>query len=419
MNKSEIIESLNKLLSYAELYEGMCDINRPKDSYPHFSHYFEQLQKHFTFRLPIRYVNLYSAVFWSIYKSGSLQDKFSIDYVEKKLHDFLISLKVKNEEVTNRNYDKFYNKLNMEKVESVFVFCKLYGVDINSDNPIKIGCFTLYNFPSHTEQLLSITEYESEDKLIENHGELKEHATWIATKIETADTEKAYELARYNFEVFQGVCQFFFDINKINAFSVCIFNDIQPIFGRSFILSHTQSCDKFENIVHRHKNIDGNYLAHKMDSRFSPLIERLFSPEKNEVNDRVKYAFTTYGRVMYEHSNAQQLVMYITAIESLVEYKVKDISELVSRYISCMICNDSKEYLPTKENFKFIYGLRSDISHGSKVSILKGDLGCAKSYCVKLILKFISDTEIESLTTRDELKSYLENKAQKLEVIET
>ena len=124
MTKIEIIEKLNELLSYAELYEGMVDRKRSQGSCAHFSKFVKRQNKHYAFRLSIEYANLYVKVFHSIYGSGSIKDKFSIDYVSNKFHDYLFKLKVSDKCVTIRNYDKFYNSLNMAKIDNISVFCK-------------------------------------------------------------------------------------------------------------------------------------------------------------------------------------------------------------------------------------------------------------------------------------------------------
>ena len=415
MKKNEVIEKLNELISYAEIYEGCVDLNRYPDSCVHFSHYFERTNKHYSFHLSKDYADSYHNTFWQIYSSGSIEEKFSIDYVADKLHHFMIRLKVMNESITVKNFDKFYNKLNMAKVDRQYVFFTLYGVDVNTDTPLEIGCFTLYNYNLHKEHIFKLTGYETEETFLEYHQQFKEHPVWISTAIETSDVKKAYELARYKFEVFQGVCQFFFDINKWNAYSVCVFDDFHPVFGRCFISSHMQNYEKFENDIYRHKNIDAYNLVHTVSPIFKSLIERLSSTEKNEVNERIRYAFTTYGRIIHERSDAQKFVMYITAIEALIEYNEKDLTQMITNYLSAMISDSLETYIATKKDFKITYNQRSEISHGSKVFVLKGDLAYAKAYCAELILKFITDKEIIPITKSEDLKAHLDSKVKRLE----
>ena len=109
--------------------------------------------------------------------------------------------------------------------------------------------------------------------------------------------------------------------------------------------------------------------------------------------------------------------MYITVIESLIEYNSPDLTEEISSYISAMLCDNLKDYEITKEHFKFIYNLRSEISHGSRTNVLGGDLAYAKAYCAELILKYITDKEIEMVSKSKDLKAVLESKVKRLEVL--
>ena len=67
MKKTEVIEKLNELISYAEIYEGCVDLKRSPDSCVHFSHYFERTNKHYSFHLSKDYADSYHNTFWQIY----------------------------------------------------------------------------------------------------------------------------------------------------------------------------------------------------------------------------------------------------------------------------------------------------------------------------------------------------------------
>ena len=72
-------------------------------------------------------------------------------------------------------------------------------------------------------------------------------------------------------------------------------------------------------------------------------------------------------------------------------------------------------YEAMKEEFKFVYNQRSEISHGSRVDILKGDLEYASTYAINLLYKFIINDDIKTMSKNKELKAYLETKAKTME----
>ena len=128
------------------------------------------------------------------------------------------------------------------------------------------------------------------------------------------------------------------------------------------------------------------------------------------VNNRLRNAFATYGRIIHEHSDAQKFVMYITTIESLVGYDCPNLAELIADFLSGIISKNLEEFNISKEHFKKIYDIRSDVSHGSEINVLSGDLLYAKWYAMDLIRKFVSDREIEHFTNNSDLKTHLESK---------
>ena len=121
-------------------------------------------------------------------------------------------------------------------------------------------------------------------------------------------------------------------------------------------------------------------------------------------------------RSLHERADTQKFAMYITTIESLVEYNTSDLTELIASYLSAMISDSLHSYVATKADFKVTYNQRSEISHGSRTNILKGDLSYAKVYTVELIRKFVTDREILSFTKNKELRAHLDSKIKRLEV---
>ena len=417
MKESEIIVSLNEILSQAEIYEGMLGAKMQRKGCVRFSRYFERIDKHYCFVLSEEHADLYRKTFWGIFNTGSIKEKYTIKYIENQLNTFLIRLKVQDGSVDKRKYSKFYNKLNMATEEKVSVIHPIYGVAVTSDEPLSIGCFTLYNSSTHKEKLLAAMDYQSEEDLFLDIEEFANQPTWISTQVQTVDLDKAYELACDRFEVFQGVCQFILDLKGYNAHAVCILNDVHQMFNRCLVVSSSEKFDKFNKDIRRFKDVNIGVLIEDIGHIFVSILERLFVSEKNEINNRTRNAFTTYGRIIHEHTNAQKLVMYITVIESLIEYNSPDLTEEISSYISAMLCDNLKDYEITKEHFKFIYNLRSEISHGSRTNVLGGDLAYAKAYCAELILKYITDKEIEMVSKSKDLKAVLESKVKRLEVL--
>lgn len=416
MKDSEIIAKLNELLSCAETCSGQLSFGDKKRCAVNFSHYVEEIKDYIVFRIGEEQSQLYSEVFWSIYNKGNIKDNYAIKAVENKLHTFLFELKIKGSPATDRDFSKFFNRLNTAKKEKMTVFHQIYGLDVTDDYPVKMGCFTLYNYHLHKNEILALTGFQTEKELLEWHGEFGNHDVWISTEVETVDMDKAYEIACGRFEVLQGICQFIFDVEGYNTHAVSILSDVQSLHSRCYIVSETQMKDIGESDIRRFRNANVAVFIHDTNHLFIPLMEKVFAPEKSEILNRIRNAFTTYGRILHERADTQKFAMYITTIESLVEYNTSDLTELIASYLSAMISDSLDSYVATKADFKITYNQRSEISHGSRTNILKGDLTYAKIYAVELIRKFVTDKEILSFTKNKELRAHLDSKIKRLEV---
>lgn len=416
MSDTEIISKLNELLSYAETCLSNISFDDEKRCVVHFSHYVEELKDMITFRIVEEHSVIYREIFQSIFDKGNIKDNYTLKTFSNKLNIFLLELKIKNIAADERNFSRFFNRLNTAKKEKMTIFHQIYGLEVTSNEPVKIGCFTLYNYHIHKDEIIALTGFQTEEELLKWHEEFTKHDVWISTEFEIVDMDKAYELSCRRFEVLQGICQFIFDIEGYNAHAVCVLSDVQSSHSRCYILSESRMKDIGESDIHRFEDIDVINLVHDSHHIFVPLIEKIFASKKSEILNRIRNAFTTYGRILYERADVQKFVMYITTIESLVGYDNSNLTELISKYVSAMISNNYSSYLTTKSDFKIVYNQRSEISHGSRITILQGDLAYAKAYTIELILKFVTDKEILAFKKNKELKEHLDSKIKRLEV---
>ena len=419
MKDTEIIANINKLLDYAETQTGSYSFKERKASVVNFSKHIKSIDDVMSFRISDEHSALYYETFYAVFNKGNIKDNYVIKTFDKKFRDFLIFSKVKDKEVTKRDFSRFINGLISAKAEKVIIFHKVFGLEITSAEPVKIGCFTFYNSSAHISYILKAVDYPTLETLLEYHDEFNKHDVWISVELEAVDKEKAYGIACTYFEVFQGICQFVFDIEGYNAYAVCVLNDISPTHDRCYIFSQASAMDKAESGFRRVYNINIEQLIHDSNHFFKPLLERISSENKNDVNNRISNAFKTYGRVIHENSEAQKFVMYITAIESLISYDCPNLSEMISNYLAAIISKNLEEFEISKSHFKKIYSIRSDISHGTITDVLGGDLLYAKWYTMDLIKKYITDREIEHFTKNKDLKAHLESKVVKLRVMST
>lgn len=414
MKDNEIIELINELLSYAEIYEGMLNPSYLKTNVVHFSRYEEKENKHYSFRIDFKHLEAYKKLLNGIYTKGNIKKHYTIKSIDDALHNFLFENKMANKNVSEKEYQRFIQSLIIKKQKKITYFHMVYGVDVTNTEPVAAGCFTFYNYKKHKSFIMNKVGITEEDTFLKCCRDFSEHDVWVSTDVEANDTDFARETAYRRFETLQGICQFVLDVEGLNGHIVCVLEDIPQSRHMCYSFCEGAIGSKFDNYFCRVRNIDLINLLTDKHNLFVALTERLFTVEKNDIHNRIINALITYSRIAYQHSDTQKFLLYITTIESLIEYDSKNLTDMITRYISAILAEE-ENYKAMKEDFKVTYNQRSKISHGSRVDILIGDLEYARAYAINLLYSFIINDDIKAMSKNKELKAYLENKSKVME----
>lgn len=414
MNAKEIVEKINLLLSYSEIIEnGWLDRGKGTLNY---SKYFEDLEKSYNIYIGIEHIELYRELLFEIFKKGDIKDNYTIKTVAERFNAFLIETKVRSGALTEPKFQKYLqNLINAEK-KKILVFHKIYGIDIQGNQPVDVGCFTFYKYSKHKKAIVKKTETTSLKVLLNHFAEFSKHDFWVSTEIEVVDKDKAQELAYRKFEALQGIFQLLIDIKRLSTgHAICILNDINMHFDMCYKFSDSEKYSSFNNDLFRCENIEIEYFVNDKDGLLNSIISKIFTSEKNEIHEKLINAFIAYSRTIYEYSNAQKFVLFTTAIEALIGRDVTSLSKNISKWFSAMICRTQDVYESMKKDFYAHYNIRCEISHGSRVTVLEDDTKFARSYAAELIMSFLSDENILNLKKTKELECYLDKKVKDFE----
>ena len=268
MKDNEIIALVNELLSYAEIYEGMLDLNLPKPNAAHFSHYVENENKHYSFRIDLKYIDEYKKLLNGIYSKKSIKERYTMESIDKALHTFLFDNKFANKNVSEAIYQRFIQSLINKEHKKITFFHMVYGLDVTHTEPVNVGCFTFYNYDQ--------AGFAKENDFLKVCGEFTEHNIWVSTDVEACNAEYAREIAYRRFEALEGICQLVLELEKLNGHMVCVLEDIPQSRGVCHSFCDGSIGSKFDNYFCRVKNIDLINLLTDNHKLFITLIERLF-----------------------------------------------------------------------------------------------------------------------------------------------
>ena len=415
MKDKDIIENLNKLNLYAEIYDARDGVGDSYGYIVNFCKNFTETNKGYRYCIKEDHKKLYRDTLLSIFRKGQIECNYTLNTIKQKTNDFLLEYKIKDSDISERDFNRFFNKINNAKKNKLDIFHKIYGMDIFADDPVIIGCFTLYNYNLHKEAIYKIPGYKSEGAFLEGCEEFANHNFWISTEVEVIDSKKAYEIACERFDIFQGLCQLFIDLQGYNVYAISIMNDVASTRDECYLFSKGEYHCFGENSIRRRRNLNVQVVVSKRHQFVKRIAERVFAEENNQINNRIIRAMAIYGRAVHEYSKEQKLVLYIECIEALIGYDEKNLADMLSDYFSGIVSENYEEFKTYKRSFKTIYDVRSRISHGEKTNVPDAFLTIVREYAICMMENFLDDKEIAGFTKDKDLREHLKSKVVRLE----
>ena len=104
------------------------------------------------------------------------------------------------------------------KMTNFHVVFSIYGVIVHE--MITIGSFTAYNFEDY-KKFFTENSFESENQL-QSHFEKQEKSNYLTLEVEAKSPDRAIELARKDFELFECIAKFW--LMDSHLFDVGIFH---------------------------------------------------------------------------------------------------------------------------------------------------------------------------------------------------
>lgn len=416
MKDNDIIENLNKLNSYAEIYDARDGVGDSYGYIVNFCKNFIETNKGYRYCIKEDHKKLYRDTLLAIFRKGQIKCNYTLNTIKQEMDIFLLENKIKDCIITENIFGGFFNKINTAKKEKFIIFHKIYGIDVFSNEPVNIGCFTLYNYTLHRDKVYELSKYASEEFFSKNCEEFKKHNFWISTEVEVVDSQKAYEIACERFDVFQGTCQFMIDSQGYNFLAVSVMNDVTSTRDRCYLFGKDEFYNLGETNIRRRRNIKIESIVNERQQLVKRIVERVFAEGNNQINNRIIRAMAIYGRAVHEYSKEQQLVLYVESIEALIGYNKKEnLVDMLSDYFSGIVSENNEEFKTYKSSFKTIYGVRSCISHGKRSCVTDAFLSIARDYTICMIECFLEDKEIAGFTKDKDLREHLKSKVVRLE----
>lgn len=368
---------------------------------------------YFYLAIPKKYRNQYYEAVDNIYR-GEILNTYAYKTVEKKFHKFLLDVKKKFGYLPEREYSRFCQELINKTVEKFEVFHKLYGFSVNTEQPVELGSFCIYNYKKHQQFILNKTSFKTAEELYEHQfTDFREYDLWISTFVMARDTEKAKELAYIKFEQFQGMCRYLVPLID-NVYYVGILNDKKSNLDAGYLFSKNSLGFYSDRTDGRFQDLEITAFMLENQVLLNWMLEKIDADNKYEIDNRIINAIVLYGRAEQEQVNSQKFLLYIMSVEALVEMNGQEIANQISDYVATLFSNTNSHRNKIIKEFKSLYRKRSAIAHGSEVNVSDDNVSAAEDYSRQMIYQFFANKRLSKVKTNTELSLYIDERRSKI-----
>lgn len=260
-----------------------------------------------------------------IYKDKIL-NQFSKKEIEKLLVKIIVSLHSTDESTTKANAKlktQWENLLNRDVI-AYDVFAPLYGMRINKIT--KIGNFTAYNYADFTNLVKSHSASLEDVSHLIFDEEAEEEFNYLKISVNAKSAQRATELAKPQFELFECVAKFL--TSWMFGFSDSV--DI-GVFNYKKLNSHRISVFTQRGLISKTTSFEGASISVPISHlQQSPIfqtiwevLEKCIEKKSTEFENRLINAIRWVSMAHSENSDAVRCVQYVFALESLLAHNPK------------------------------------------------------------------------------------------------
>lgn len=310
---------------------------------------------------------------------------------------------------TKDECDVFWKTIEAIPIVEHRVFREVSGASIsNSENPLGISCFTIYDWQRHKSL---ITEpHVPDDFWIWNdsgHGLLAE------CKVQARDEQKALELADILFTKLESVVRFMIG-HRTERFEFGILNyagsrlSRHYIFNAEHISAGSARTGPIETIP-----LDDDYFS-KPSPEFARLLG-LMALQHNSLERRILRSVEWTAQALCDPNPASAFIKSATSLEVLFSTNEKgvitpSIMAQISESCAHILGNGPELCVQIEATVKRLYGIRSAVVHSGKDSVSEDDLATFIHIARSVVIKLLSDKAYSGVESIEKLHELLKIK---------
>lgn len=284
---------------------------------------------------------------------------------------------------------------------------------------VRINPFRIYNINLHKKALIEDTNIP-EYKFGRISSDFQESENYLLLPICANEPDRAMELARSWFELFENIAKFC--LYNSQDYDIGIFNYKKRESENGYVLSSEGQYSSFSST-----GVINKVSIMELKQNTMPiwnLLDKYFNKQCTEIEQRLVKGIRWVGIANNSYYAAVKYIQYIFALESILSYQPKD--EMITPSIAHRLSESCAQIIGENANTKVIskqdlkknmfsrvkklYSNRSKIVHGSDDRLSYKDVNLVCETVYLLIQSLLSSRELLMMTSMTQLNDWLNEK---------
>lgn len=342
-------------------------------------------------------------------------ESISVKCCKASLNPILVQVMTDDRNFTEDDLNSFINMLITSRpLDTITVLKPIYGFQLTSEY-LKLGEFTIYsNDSKELRDLINPVNNRIQMQCKPFDGFLTK-CDVIRIDVVARDADKANDIANKCFRSFDYVTAFFInDFNSSYNFGVYTYSN--RTINTNLAIKKSDNSFLSSSTFHNHPNtlIFDEELIGQVNS-YQDIWLLIMNTNKTELQTRILGAIEWIGKALNEEDIAKSFVMYMFALETLLQYDEKSmmnpsITHQLSESLAFLLCTDYEDRTNAIKLVKDLYGQRSAIVHGGDSKVDPSDLKNLNVISSSAVWAFLTNPELSKLSSFKEFNNWINYK---------
>lgn len=290
------------------------------------------------------------------------------------------------------------------------VIHSIFGIEIDTTEPIRYGDFTFYQFPRDREVLVK-KYFDGESPEITSNILLNDpkDTAFISVRVDALDINEANRKAEYLFLQITNLLNFLLS-EFAGLYGVTILNNRKAYKSTVTIMAES---GKDYTEISTFPGIRGLVPLSRFPrigeaDSLKKLIENVTRNDLTEIEKKLKRAIDFCGMATQNIGQPIGYIAAVTSLECLFSINGRNISQSISENYALIMKKDFTSRIRVRDELRTVYSIRSKIAHGEISMVSTEESLLPIQLAEKAIRFFYLDKTLSNLKTEKDLMNYID-----------